>query len=579
MAEVSEGMNGGVPPGVQAASIQPDRVVWLKNGKTYPSANRSQPRSWRLPLGMAFALMLVLTFMGILLWTSRHRGPETVIAKPHPNVLVLPTRVIGPPETAYLTDAVPTTLSTLLADVEGLDTKLPPTRLEMEAVNGDLREVAELYQVRHLITSTVTARGGRLAFDFKLSDAATRKVIWARQTEGAKSEYCAMIRMAANSIREILKPESVLPATNQALGSELELTLAEGKHFCRRYWHLGLKHDFDLALAALRRAEGLDASRPEIHAWMAILFNDHYWKTRAPGSLKSAKSSVVRALELDPHCGQAWMVRSWMETNLTVNVPEKALEYAVKAACFNPRDPRIQQGLGTVAAGSNGIFIATGRRSMELDPLDVGGYSWAALGLIWNDRAQEGLPIAERALRLEPNSTFNRFLTFFALFRLNRMEEAQRILASDPRAEESGFGADVMLAMSKGDLVGARNLANKTLTKWRKPSVAGSMDWANRALFYCPLLVRLGLKEDALWLLQRSLEARNPPPFDWLLIDPDLQQLKIDPRFKKVLSGARDFARVCVRHLDQARIQSELPSYLVGPLAELQTLVNRPLSP
>lgn len=558
------------------ASPFPDRVVWLRDGAAYSvdRPRRTWPR-WRFLVAI-LVTVLAVGAVAHFLWRPQDQVSKAIPAQRVPSVLALPAKVQGPPESAYLAEAIPATLSTLLASVEGLDVKLPPTALEMERVKNDRGKVVELYGATSLVLTMVTVRKDRLMIDFQLVEASTRKVRWARQVEGSMDDYVGLMRGAATSINEFLRP-GMGPLPVALVGnSEVELALAEGHHFGRRYWHLGLEKDFGLALDALRRAEALAPSRPDAPAGMAQLFNDKYWKTRDPSALQAAQACVSRALDRDPRCGQAWMVRSWMETNLAVNAPERAVEYAVKAVCFSPRDPRIHQGLGTVVAGSNGILIAAGRRSMELDPMDVGGYSWVALGLTWNGRASEGLPVIEQALRLEPQHAFNQYLKFLARFRLGQTEEARREWES-VRGRDPGFGdVALMLSMVKGDIPGARDLATERLAKWRTAK-AGSMDWVNRALFFAPLLLRLGMKDDALWLLRKSVDAQNPPPYDWLLLDADLQGLRGDPRFTYVLSGSRDFARICLRHLDQARVRGELPAYLEPPLEELRHLVDRPL--
>jgi len=561
-----------------AGEASPDRVVWLRNGKAFVSEDPIPAvRKW-LVLGAVLGILLLVGGGGLYFWKPWLRGPK--VPGHVPSVLALPAKVLGAPEMAYLADALPMSLSTILAGVEGLETKLPPIRLEMEKAKGDLWKIAELYHVDNLVLTSVTVQDKRLLLDLQLVDASTRKVRWARHLEGTQDEYLAMVRSGADAVLEVIKPGGVLHRTAASASSEMELTLAEARHFCRQYWHLGRLQDFEFALGALQRAERLEPKASEPPAWMAQLWNDRFWNTRDPAALRSARTCVERALALDSRCGRAWMVRGWFPTNQPVNDPEEALSCAVKAVCYSPQDPRVHQALGTILAGSNAILTATGRRSMELDPLDVSGHSWAALGLIWNGRAEEGLPILERSLRLEPNVGFNRFLVFFAHFKLGRMEEARRSRISGAGGDwvpGPDTGEDIMCAMAGQDLPRARRLAAESLRRWRVEASPGSMDWVNRALFVAPLMVSLGLKDDALWLLRKSVEARNPPPYDWLLLDPDMRALKGDPRFQVVMVGSRGFAELCVKHLEQARSRRELPSYLEAPLVELRELLSRPI--
>jgi hypothetical protein len=104
-----------------------------------------------------------------------------------------------------------------------------------------------------------------------------------------------------------------------------------------------------------------------------------------------------------------------------------------------------------------------------------------------------------------------------------------------------------------------------------------SIDWANLAWSYAPLLARLGLADEALWLLQKASEVGAFANLDLLLLDPDLQPLRRDPRFRKALAGSREYAVRFLKHADRAEARGELPAYLQPSLAELRELVKRPL--
>ena len=80
----------------------------------------------------------------------------------------------GAEEFHYLTDAIPATLSTHLAQVEGLDTKVPPTSLAFEQVKGDLQRIADAYQVSACVLSSVSVERERLVLDVQLVEPRTQ---------------------------------------------------------------------------------------------------------------------------------------------------------------------------------------------------------------------------------------------------------------------------------------------------------------------------------------------------------------------------------------------------------------------
>ena len=89
-----------------------------------------------------------------------------------------------------------------------------------------------------------------------------------------------------------------------------------------------------------------------------------------------------------------------------------------------------------------------------------------------------------------------------------------------------------------------------------------------------PALARLGRTEESIRILLRSVDAGIPPPYDYLLYEPDFQPLRGDPRFAKVVAASRDGAAKIARILGEARSRGLLPRYLEAPLDDLLKLLN-----
>ena len=85
-------------------------------------------RRWTRTTVMALVAATVVA-VGVVGWFLAGRSivPTVEVA----SIVALPAKVYGADEFHYLTDAIPATLSTHLAQVEGLDTKVPPTSLAL----------------------------------------------------------------------------------------------------------------------------------------------------------------------------------------------------------------------------------------------------------------------------------------------------------------------------------------------------------------------------------------------------------------------------------------------------------------
>ncbi|HEY3399330.1 MAG TPA: protein kinase [Geothrix sp.] len=532
-------------------------------------------------LSAAMALALLATGGGIYAWQRSHRPPATpaAAAPAPPSVLALPARVFGAEDAAYLTDAVPNSLSTLLSKVEGLDTKAPPSSFQMEKWKGDLAQVKEAYRADHLVVTTITKKAKRLILNVQLVDTRTWKVRWGHQYEGTQADYNDLVRDAAEAVaRTLTREEGLAPViARPASGSEAELAFGEGRHFQYRYRALGRGEDYDQAVAAFEKVFRLDPRHGEAAVQLACL---HGWRSYEAGTAQAGEAErqleaawARRALDIDPRCGLAWSLLGAVEVQGRRENPELAVEYAVKGVCLAPNQAQVHITMATILSGpgSEALFIAGGRRSMELDPMDLTGPAFVALGLAWMGRAEEALAIADRALLREPGHVLlNNTVRPYALARLGRLEEMEAHFARLGRPLRTMIR--FWCAVDRGQTAEARALAGTLMAHWLGPKER-AIDIGNAVVFNAPYLVKAGLGDDALRLLQRSVDMGNPPCLDWLLANPEMQQLRRDPRFARILLASRDGAAMVVRHLDQAKAHGELPEYLQAPLEELRQQV------
>jgi serine/threonine protein kinase len=546
------------------------RPVW------HPSAHPTAARGLQF-LGAGLVLTLLGSGVGVYAWKRSHQASAAPMMKVRdlPSVLALPARVYGTEDSAFLTDAVPNTLSTLLSKVEGLDTKAPPSSFQMEKWKGDLAQVKEAYRADHLVITTITKKAKHLVLNVQLVDTRTWKVRWGHQYEGAQAEYNNLVRDAAEAVaRTLTREEGLVPViARPATGSEAELAFGEGRHFQYRYRALRRIEDYDQAVAAFEKVFRLDSRHSEAAAQLACL---HGWRSYEAGTAQAGEAErqleatwARRALDIDPRGGLAWSLLGAVEVQSRRENPELAVEYAVKGVCLAPPQAQVHITMATILSGpgSVGLFIAGGRRSMELDPMDLTGPAFVALGLAWMGRAEEALALADRALLREPgHALLNGTVRPYALAGLGRLDEVEAHYArlGRPLSKTIRFWC----AVDRGQDVEARPLAKALLVRWLGPKER-AIDIGNEVLFNAPYLVRAGLSDDAFRLLQRSVDMGATPCLDWLLVNPEMQRLRRDPRFARILRSSRDGAAMVARHLDQAKARGELPEYLQKPLEDL----------
>jgi len=538
------------------------------------------PRPWALPFA---ALVLLATEGGALLWTARPRSG----ALPSPgisSVLALPAKVLGSEQAAFLTDAIPDTLSTLLAGVEGLDMKIPPTSVQVEKVKGDLERIAEAYRVKHLLLSTVTAQEEGLILNVKLVEASTQKVRWAGQYEGRRAAYNALLREAAEGVARVLKPGSAGQVVNAGATptTEAELALKEGQHYTARFVAYNQMPDFERARDAYGRVLKAEPASAQALGELAYLWVFRSWQgsADAPACAAEAEREARRALALDPRTAIAWAALAQSASLEGPAVLERRLAYAIRAANPKANHP----DFGTAIGGSVGgpiLMAASGRLAFERKPLEPLWGGMGAYGLIWQGRSREALQLLERVLAVEPGFRFGLVAKAEALVGLGRLEEAEALLKRCmPQEPEQTLDAELwrqvrfQLAIAQGDAATATPIADRAARLWLRPGAA-TFDF-NAACTMPPGLVRLGRREEALRFLEISM--RRLPSAEgllWVLDHPDLRPLHGDPRYERLRAQGKRDLNLALGMLQKALDRGELPPSFYETLAELRGLQNR----
>jgi tetratricopeptide (TPR) repeat protein len=534
--------------------------------------------------GVIAILLVAAAFVGLVTWRPWKPKPSragTAVAVV-PSLVAMPCKVLGSPESAYLTDAIPSTISTLLGEVQGMDTKVPPTSFEVEKVHGDLDKIANVYGVQTFVLSTATAEGDHLVFNIQLADARTRKVRWSHQYQGSRANYTAMAHEAAQGICKAVLPNAApaVPTSSPTSNSESELAFQQGRYYTVRYLEHGDRVDFDRALKALNRAFELNPKDAAAAAQIAYLYGV---ATLARGDIPRPQGIgvmeawVQKALALDPKCSMAWVARTFLEGFKPDADLEKQIEWSLKGAQLGPGSPDAQQYLlaGLATGGSVALAIEALRKELTLDPLAFDGYSFLALLLARSGRPTEALPVLDTLLSLDPGTQWAPAFKVYALLEMGQTKEAATLFKRQNADWPSGgyLGDRVqdirwLLSLAADDDRSVRASLKAIRARFADPAV----DWNALQDTICDLLPAVNRRfgeDTALDLLILSTKRGATMPYDTLMLRPDLKDLREDPRAKDAIQKTKASFDLLMRILREARARSELPTYLEKPMDDL----------
>jgi tetratricopeptide (TPR) repeat protein len=537
-----------------------------------PRPNRRMPRWMVLGAGGLVAAGAV----ALVLVRPKPRQASTAV----PSVLALPCKIYGAPEVAYLADAVPATLSTLLGQIAGLETRVPPTSLEVEKLGGDRGRLAEAYGVTTFVVTSLVAEHDQFSFNVQPVEPQSGRVRWSREYEGSRDQYTALVHRAAEEIRAALRPAAP-PVPTSGVPSEAELAFRQGKYFSDRYNNLHTASDFEAAKAAFERALALDPDLANAAAEIAILY---HFRSEGTGWTEETRDQdetwARRALAADPRCSRAWAAISMLEVGRADPDFSKALPAGIKAVSFGPGEAIANNALG-MALNWTSVVLPNGayREASRIDPL----YIYPPFNLAWNldqlGRDEEALRWSEQGLRVEPGNDVGLISRAQLLAALGRTPEARSVL--------TGLVSRAEVATSTLPMIPAVRLAIALEERDQRAidaSLADVMRVVERGtkfdvydMGFAPavLLARHQRPDAALTFLENCADRGSLPYYDLLELSPDFASLRADPRFAALLVRSRPEFAATVRILTEARSRDELPAYLQKPLEEAVELSNR----
>jgi serine/threonine protein kinase/tetratricopeptide (TPR) repeat protein len=312
---------------------------------------------------------------------SERPSPLTsAVAAEKLSIAVLPIENIGgTPEDAYFSEGMTEELTAALSRLEGLRVVSRTSTVAVRGLSLPLRAVAERLGVEFVVEGTARRAGTRLRLTAKLIRARDESPLWSERFDRTLDDVFAV----QDEITERLV-ETISGA---------------------------------LQLGGLRGQVPVPATR-NLEAYDLYLLGRHHWYERSQDGMKRARDLFQQAIDLDPTYAPAWsgladslgILASWQFADpaemfpLATNAAKRALELDASLA-------EAHASIGFVKMNWEWDWegvIRELRRAIELNPNHETSHRWLSAFLAGIGRKNEAMPIAERAVLLDPLSVLPR---------------------------------------------------------------------------------------------------------------------------------------------------------------------------
>jgi adenylate cyclase len=425
-------------------------------------------------------------------------------------ICVLPfINMSGDAEQEYFSDGISEDIITDLSKVSALSVVARNTAFNFKGQKLDLGQLSRELKVTHVLEGSVRKSGDRVRINAQLIDGEAGDHVWADRYDRDLTDIFAIQDEISKAIVSALRLK-LLPKEKKAIE------------------HRGTS---------------------SVEAYNLYLMARQHWISGNDGDIRRDEI-VVRisrqATEIDPNYAKAWALSALAQAEMRFrhSRPEDALASAERALELDPNQAEALSVKARYLADEDGNFGAADRQvemALRLDPESWEVNKEAARLLYRRGKMREAIPYLEKAASLMDSDYHSTGMlqTCYAaledaqdLKRAGEMtlERAQRALAQDPaNGSALGFGATALATLGDGDRA----------KEWIKRALLMDPDnFTMRWNLVCALSRYLQDKEAAIELLATFVDRAAPAMVKYLRLDTDLDPLRDDPRFEKLVVAA-----------------------------------------
>jgi tetratricopeptide (TPR) repeat protein len=473
--------------------------------------------------------------------------------------------VTGRLEDAWLGTGLAETVSAGLAEVPGLAVVSRERILEVLRemhLSTDADDPALAVRVGRevgahgVVSGAYQSLGDRVRVTARVTETATGRVVLNPRVDGAREAiFDLQDRLVAELVAGL---RGQLPAARPEETQSLEAYEACSKGL------LNLQEEsqesIDRAIVFFQRAASLDPGYARAHMLLgaALDLKGDYLTT--PELSERALASLDRALALRPELAEAWRYRG--SALITLNRDEEALAVFEKALALNPLDASAQSGIARVHFVLRGDFaraVAAYERALVLNPRA----GWAALQLAHCAALLRDFPKAEaaarRAIELQQAFLSGRagLVVVGAHMRLGhafalqgRHREALREYGSEVefvRSVDHALRGRIVIELHQrigearlrlGEHGEGRSALDIAIEAYERRMRTGAADAMSPYYAACAHALGGG-REPALACLERAAAGRPRLTAARAALEPALESLRDEPRFRAVVQAIR----------------------------------------
>lgn len=471
--------------------------------------------------------ILIVTALGVGSYWKYGRSDKQI-----QSIAVMPfVNEGGNADVEYLSDGMTETLINGLSQIPNLNVKARATVFRYKGKEIDPKKIADELKVQAILTGRVAQRGDQLTLNLELIDARTENILWGNRYERKSSELVALQSEIARDVSNKLK--SKLSGVDAARVEKIYTANAEAYQLFLKGRFYAIKRtakDAKQAIEYYQQAVAIDANYALAYAGLAEAnwFLALYSYPQVNEVIPKARELSLRALELDNALAEPHSILGVICFNYDrdLGCMEREQKLAIE---LNPNYSEAHRRYGLLLQDLGRFAEAriAYRRALEIDPLSPVTNFQSAQVLFFERKYEESETQSKKNIELDPNFWYAHWQLFY-VYRMKRdYTSAVEELAKVQEARNEPDAAKLIReSFAKGDWQGFLRKITEQRSRLKL-----------YPYFVATFFAELGEKDKAFAMLNDALETKDQHTA-WLKVDPYMDPLRDDQRFKEVLKKA-----------------------------------------
>jgi serine/threonine protein kinase/tetratricopeptide (TPR) repeat protein len=443
------------------------------------------------------------------------------------SVAVLPfSGLSSDPNTEFLQDGITDGIIDTLSQMPNLRVMSSSSVLRYKGREADPQKAGRDLHVDAVLIGRIAQRGDLFSVNAELVNVTDNSQIWGEQYSEKMADISALQQEIVRDISDRLRlklsgAEKERLTKRPTVNPEAYELYLRGRHEMYKWTAAGWRKSVEDFQQAIDRDPGYAAAYAGLADGYSLQVNEGYLP--AKDAFQKAEAAANRAIALDDSLGEAHLALALVHwSTYKFNDAQREFRRAIE---LNPNlslaHQRYSAYLVSLRRFSEGL--SEERRALELDPLNL--HANNRLGEIFLFQGDYDRAIEQWRKSLEIDPTHDEALYYVSYWyqvkgqydeAMNYMGQA---LTNDGHADIAAENKRVYAAS------GWKGVQRKRIERASNPANKGFYDPYGVAVTYA----QLGENDKALLWLERAYAEQIPMSF--LMVDPDLDKLRSDPRY------------------------------------------------